>query len=138
VGNLTKADLSAAELSGARIMGANLANCILRRTKLAAARVVRSNLKESDLTAADLTNSSLMRVDVTGADFTNVILTGARAGRVDWSAAKVPPTELPESLPTPPPWLPVLLAGIIFVILVAILKRKSILRSAAERPHIHA
>jgi hypothetical protein len=66
-----------------------------------------------------------MRADVTGADFTDVTLTGARAGRVDWGAAKTPPTEIPETLPTPPRWLPVLLAGIVVVILVVILKKKS-------------
>ena len=67
-----------------------------------------------------------MRVDVSEADFTDVTLTGARAGRVDWSKAKVPPAEIPEPLPAPPPWLPVLVVGIIVGILAVavILKKK--------------
>jgi len=55
---------------------------------------------------------------------TIVNTTGTRAGRVDWSKAKVPPAEIPESLPTPPSWLLVLPVGIVVVILVVIFKKK--------------
>jgi hypothetical protein len=70
-----------------------------------------------------------MRVDVTAADLTDVTLTGARAGHVDWSTAKVPPAEMPESLPTPPSWLPLLLLGVGVMILVATLRKKTRQRS---------
>jgi hypothetical protein len=66
---------------------------------------------------------------VTEADLTDATLTGAGAGHVDWSTAKVPPAEIPESLPTPPPWLPVLLAGIIVVVVIVMLRRKASHRS---------
>jgi uncharacterized protein YjbI with pentapeptide repeats len=127
--NLEQADVSDADLSRTRIIGTNLTRSTLLRTRMAATRVVRSSLKEANLTAADLTNSSLMRVDVTGANLTDVTLTGARAGHVDWSTAKVPPAETPESLPTPPLWLPMLLVGIGIVILVATLRKKARQRS---------
>jgi uncharacterized protein YjbI with pentapeptide repeats len=123
--NLERADLSDADLGRIRMIGTNLKHSKLLRTRLAAARLVRSSLKGADLTAADLTNSSLMRIDVAGADLTDVILSGARAGHVDWSTAKAPPAELPESLPTPPPWLPVLLGGISLVILMAVLRQRA-------------
>jgi len=127
--NLWQADLSNADLSGIRMKDTHLANSTLQDAKLAAARVVRSSLKDANLTAADLTNSSLMRVDVTGADLTGATFNGARAGRVDWLAAKAPPTELPGSLPAPPPWLPMLLGCIGAALLVAALKRKARRRS---------
>ena len=92
--------------------------------KLAAASIARSSLRDANLTAADLANSSLMRVDVAGADLSGATCSGARAARVDWSAANVPPAKLPESLPAPPPWLPIVLGSFGVVLLVAALKRR--------------
>ena len=70
------------------------------------------DLKEADLTGADLSQSILIGVDVAGADFSDVKTTDARAV-VKWSAAKVQPAELPESMPTPPRWLPLLVLGVV-------------------------
>jgi hypothetical protein len=43
---------------------------------------------------------------------------------VDWSSAKVPPAELPEAM-TPPPWLAPLFMGLVALVVVVILRKKS-------------
>ena len=82
------------------------------------------DLKDGDFTGADLSQSRLVGVDVRGADFSAVDTTGARAA-ADWSAAKVQPAQLPESLPTPPPWLPLLLVGVVALVIFFVMRRRA-------------
>jgi hypothetical protein len=65
----------------------------------------------------------MVAVNVTDADFSDVNTTGAQAA-VKWSDAKVKPPQLPEEIPLPPPWLPVLIAGIITLVVILIWRRR--------------
>jgi hypothetical protein len=65
----------------------------------------------------------MVAVNVTDADFSDVNTTGARAA-VNWSDAKVQPPELPEKIPLPPPWVPVLIAGIVTLVVILIWRRR--------------
>ena len=139
--NLSGLDLSEIKLTGLKMEGANLSDTNLTKATLAAinmagvnlakaqlneARIAAVNLEDADLTGADLTESSWMGVNVTGANFEDATMTDAHAVAVDWSKAKVPPTQLPEPVPIPP-WLPAVFAGIVMlfvVVLIAARKRK--------------
>ena len=109
---LNEAVIAAANMSGANFQGAQLQG----------AKVTATNLDSGDFTGADLTDSKWFGVNVSQADFTDAKTTGIKSGAVDWSGAKVPPTEIPESF-SPPPWLPVLFAGFVLLIVAAILAK---------------
>lgn len=121
--DMSDVNLSNAQLEKAFICGANLQRANLRGTNFKDAKMCAVNLTDADLTGSDLSQSNLMAVNVSGADFSDVNTTGARAA-VKWSDAKVPPDELPEPIPMPPAWLPLLLLGIGALIAFLLLRRR--------------
>lgn len=97
-GDLVEADFKGADLSDSAFLGVDAQDAGFQDACLRNSGWVNANLQNADLNHADLTNARLTRVNVSGADFTGADMTGVRAFHVDWSMAKVPPAELPESL----------------------------------------
>ena len=65
-----------------------------------------------------------MAVNVHGADFTDALTADSKAAAVDWQSAKVPPAELPATVPPPPPWVPAVILGGVLLLVFLLLRRR--------------
>jgi len=126
-GDLVKTNFREANLGDSLLFGVDAQNASFEGASLRDAALVSANLENADFTMANLNNARLASLNVTGADFTDADLTGARAYHVDWTAAKVPPSLLPEPLIQIPLWTwSVLIGGLLglFAILIYGITRK--------------
>ncbi len=126
-GDLVKTNFTNADLSESGIIASNAENAVFTEANLRNAGIFATSLKEANFQNANLTNTRIGAVNVEGADFTGADTTGARAYRVDWSKAKVPPFPLPEPLVKLPAWaVGVLIGGLVGAIglLVYVFVRK--------------
>jgi len=103
-GDLVKTSFQEANLGDSLLLSVDAQNASFEGASLRDAALVSANLENANFTKANLSNTRLASLNVTGADFTDADLTGARAYHVDWTAAKVPPTFLPEPLVQIPRW----------------------------------
>lgn len=126
--DLVKTSFKEADLSNSAIVSADAENASFHKANLRNAGLVSSNLQDADFTEADLTNARLATLNVKGADFSGATLTGARAYHIDWSAAKVPPSILPEPFLQLPNWAwSVLIGGLlgaVTLVIYSIIRRK--------------
>ena len=132
--DMREVDLSNAYLDKANIAGADLRETTLRGAHMDAVKMAGVDLREADLTGADLSHSRLVAVDVKGADFSDVKTTEARSA-VEWSAAKVPPAELPEPVISPPRWVVMLAAGVIALAVFGLVWRRIARREKKHQKH---
>ncbi len=127
--DLVKADFSSADLSDTALVGADAREAVFAGANLRNAGLVGGDYTDVDFSGANLSNAWLAGIKVKGADFSGVDTTAARAYGIDWSAAKVPPANLPQPFLQLPTWawaaLAGSVAGIIGVVIYSLARRKN-------------
>ncbi len=103
-GDLVRADFTGADLSDSALVGVDGQEACFEGANLRNAGLVSADLRNANFIGANLANSRLAGLNVEGADFSGADTAGARAVNVDWSKAKVSPTELPAPLIELPAW----------------------------------
>jgi uncharacterized protein YjbI with pentapeptide repeats len=102
--DLVRADFHSANLSKSSLVAADAREAVFSAANLRHAGLVGGDYTDANFRGANLSNALLAGLKVDGADFTGADTTGTRFSGIDWSAAKVPPTILPQPIFQLPTW----------------------------------